>query len=302
MSLLPDLRPNDQELTRYVLGLLPDEDAEHFDEITIVDDEAASRLRMVEQDLVDRYVRGTLTGETLTRFESHYLSSSRRLENVRFAAGFLHAVDRARTRGQEALRALDSSVDATTRRSAWRRPGAARWMPSRAALASSLAAVAVLLLVARATLIEGVRPGARSGASELSAVQGSAPAQGAAPRSDTAPGMEMATLVLLPQTRALGSIPTLAIPQGSNRAALELRLESSEFLRYQAALKDPAANQIVWRSGWLAPQASGDRPSVPVAIPASLLKPQHYALDLVGRTAAGGAEVAGSYAFQIVPR
>ena len=87
------------ELERYLLGLLPDEDAERLDEMSISDDEVAGRLRVVENDLVDAYVRGTLSGEKLERFESFYLSSDRRREKVRFARTFLSAIDRRRNHG-----------------------------------------------------------------------------------------------------------------------------------------------------------------------------------------------------------
>ena len=85
---------DDQQLVRYLLRLLPDEDAERLDELSIADDEVAWRLRVVENDLVDAYVSGTLTGETLERFESFYLASERRRQKVKFAGSFLGSVDR----------------------------------------------------------------------------------------------------------------------------------------------------------------------------------------------------------------
>ena len=80
---------DDEALVRYVLGLLPDEARERLDEASIVNDEVAARLRAAETDLIDSYVRGQLSGATLERFESYYLSSPRRRENVRLAASFL---------------------------------------------------------------------------------------------------------------------------------------------------------------------------------------------------------------------
>jgi anti-sigma factor RsiW len=85
---------DDRHLIRYLLGLLPDDEAERLDEQTLVDDEAAARLRSVENDLVDAYVSGTLDAEARERFESFYLASPRRREKVKFAARFLAAVDR----------------------------------------------------------------------------------------------------------------------------------------------------------------------------------------------------------------
>lgn len=94
MSELRRFEPDDEHLTRYLLGLLSDQENESLDEAGIVDDEVAARLRLAEIDLVDAYVRGTLSGETLTRFRTFYLSSPRRRENVKCAERFLSAIDR----------------------------------------------------------------------------------------------------------------------------------------------------------------------------------------------------------------
>src|SRR3979411_2678590 len=115
MSLLHESGLDDQQLVRYLLGLLPDEDAERLDEMSVVDDDVAWRLRVVEDDLVDAYVGGTLAGETLERFESFYFSSPVRRQKVQFAGGFLRAVDRV---------AVPAKTDAG--RGAVRAPGRAR--------------------------------------------------------------------------------------------------------------------------------------------------------------------------------
>lgn len=94
------MKHDDEELTRYVLGLLPEEDRERLDDASMTDDEVAARLRTAESDLVDSYVRGQIAGETLDRFESHYLSSPRRRESVRLAGTFIRAVDDDRKRSQ----------------------------------------------------------------------------------------------------------------------------------------------------------------------------------------------------------
>src|SRR4051794_21549435 len=100
---LPDKpRYDDEQLVQYLLGLLPSEDAERLDEASIADDDVSARLRAAEDDLVDAYVRGTLLGETRTRFESHYLSSPRRRERVAAARTFVRTVDRAARQGQVA--------------------------------------------------------------------------------------------------------------------------------------------------------------------------------------------------------
>src|SRR3954462_5016398 len=85
---------DDEYLLRYLLGLLPEEEAERLDELSVADDDMAWWLRSAEDDLVDGYVRGTLDAQTRRRFETAYLSSPRRRERVEFAASLIQSVDR----------------------------------------------------------------------------------------------------------------------------------------------------------------------------------------------------------------
>jgi hypothetical protein len=227
---------------------------------------------------------------------------------VSFASRFLPAVDRAAAVAAPVVRA-----------------------PSRLRLMSIIAVAATLLLIAGgALLIQTVRleRGLRVSQSEKAALDGRARAleqqlaelradnaaarkeleRSRAPVTPAAPGMStistMSTiaLVLAPQTRSIGPIPAVTIRAGTDRIGFELRLESNDFPRYQVGLKDPAANTIVWRSGWIAATSSAGEPAVRVGVPADLLKPQHYGLDLSGGRGSGPAEVVGSYTFEVLPR
>lgn len=94
MSVLLESEHDDRVFVHYLLGLLPEEDAERLDELCVADDNVASRLCAVENDLVDAYIRGTLAEDALKRFESFYLASPRRREKVMVARGLLRIVDR----------------------------------------------------------------------------------------------------------------------------------------------------------------------------------------------------------------
>jgi hypothetical protein len=59
-----------------------------------VNDGLAALLCIVEDDLVDAYVRGRLSGEMLERFESFYLESPYRRAKVRFADVLCRIIDR----------------------------------------------------------------------------------------------------------------------------------------------------------------------------------------------------------------
>ena len=341
MSLSDKPEHDDQQLVRYLLRLLPEEVAEQLDEMSISDDELAWRLRIVENDLVDAYVAGALAGETLERFESVYLSSERRRQTVKFARSFVTAVGReagpADTSGRrDSVRAgpADQYEESSSDASSHRR------MAPRSRAVWACAAAAALLLVASGALLfrEGrLRTGLNEAqtksaalerraheleqqladqrtanaetAKELEQVRASmaALAQESAAaqpndRAGTASQSLTTALVLLPQTRAVGPIASLVVPPDTNRVTFGLRLESNEFPRYEVALKDPASSQIVWRSGRLAASSSGDGPRVSITVPASVLKPQHYSLELIGRSAAGASEVVGTYTVRIVIR
>jgi hypothetical protein len=95
MSLPPGCNPRTHELVRFLLGLLSDEETELLDEASIVDDDVAAELRVVESDLVDAYVRDALPDDLRRRFESFYLTSPTRRARVMLARKFVGVIDRA---------------------------------------------------------------------------------------------------------------------------------------------------------------------------------------------------------------
>ena len=329
---------DDQRLARYLLGLLPEEEAEQVDELSIADDEIASRLQVAEDELVDAYVSGTLSGDALQGFESYYLASPRRREKVRFAASLRAAVARVLVpadtdAGADARQAAEGAAPRASAQPApharilrfpkgfWMLAAAAcvlltvtgtLWLQDyrlRRGLNEAQAATAAL--DSRASELErqldAQRAASAEAAKELERVRGQMATLGDRPGAAAAgeragvasQALGTIALTLLPQTRAVGPIAVLTVPPGTRRVAFELRLESSPLSRYQVALKDPGTSQIVWRSGRVSPSA-GDSPSVSVTVPASVLKPQHYALDLIAQDADGNAQVVGSYAVEIV--
>jgi hypothetical protein len=109
-------------------------------------------------------------------------------------------------------------------------------------------------------------------------------------------------LVLRPDTRAAATVSVLAVPPGLDVVTFELELEASDFSEYQAVLKDPATSRLVWRSSIVTAISSRRTAVVSIAVPANLLRPQHYSFELSGRAAGAAFTVVGSYAFQIERR
>lgn len=63
---------NGQLLTRYLLGGLTADEQDRLGDLSITDDEFALRLRSAENELVDAYARGELSGEIVHRFRTVY--------------------------------------------------------------------------------------------------------------------------------------------------------------------------------------------------------------------------------------
>jgi hypothetical protein len=305
MSVADESGPtSDRQLSRYLVGLLPPEETEWLDEASIVDDEVALRIGVLEHELVDAYVTGTLAGDMLEPFESRYLTTPRRRRHVEFARRFLTAVDRAAHPGTE-----DGSQAASrSRRSARWMAAAALVLLTSGALLFQIVRLQTGLNLARTertaldsrarTLAQQLTEQRAANAAvtrELERVRESAAA--ARPRL----GTQTIALVLQPQTRALGPVPTLAIPPGVDLVAFALRLESNEASRYRVVLRDPASDRAVWTSDPIAATALGSGPAVLLVIPARVIEPRHYSLVLMDASARTG-DVVGSYTFQIVQR
>lgn len=79
---------NHQNINAYLLGTLPEIEAERFDELSFTDENFADILKSAEKDLIDSFVQGELGGETLEKFKSHYLASPLRREKAEFAKAF----------------------------------------------------------------------------------------------------------------------------------------------------------------------------------------------------------------------
>jgi hypothetical protein len=248
-----ELVPGDQ-LVQYVLGQLPEAETERLDEASIVDDVLALRLRGVENDLVDAYVSDTLDRDTRARFEIAYLAMPRRREKVEFARRFLATVDGAAA----------APVISPAPRRAWSLPAAAAlllavsggllYQDLRLHNAAKDAERQIAIQTQRATSLarqlDGARAVARDAQTALERAAAAQRDQRSAPAGPTASAAARpaVAIVLLPQTRSVGPVPTVAVPATAERVAFQLRLEANDFPVYQAALKDPGTNRIVWRS------------------------------------------------------
>lgn len=94
---------DNQMLRGYLLGSLPADETELFDEMSFTDDRFADELSAAEKDLTDEYARGELSGVELEKFKSYYLASPLRREKAEFARAFQIFGEKTATPQQQAF-------------------------------------------------------------------------------------------------------------------------------------------------------------------------------------------------------
>ncbi|HEY2908164.1 MAG TPA: hypothetical protein VGJ29_19825 [Vicinamibacterales bacterium] len=299
---------DDQRLVRYLIGALTEDETERLDELSIADDRLAADLRVVENDLVDAYARGALSGDTLHGFETHYLSLPGAFAKVEFA------------------RALLRHEQAATASGAVRSPSVG-W--TRPALQWGLAAAAVLFLATTSYFLSenvrlrrqvaDLRAGVEAGQRQLEqqtqrertasadaaralerARQSIAQAQESTRQSEPPNRTVIASLVLMPPVRGGGAPRTLPLSQRAGDVAVRLTLDADEFPSYRVALRDAVAGQVVWRSGSLRPVPDADMKALSFTVGAESLQPRTYVFEVSGVRARAAAESVANYPFKVV--
>lgn len=299
---------NDELLTRYLLGDLPAQQAEQLDELSVTDDEFAWRLNEVENDLVDGFVRGELEGETLQKFRSDYLSSSRRRQKVEFAAGLLELEKRAALQAASPKRAKLST-------GRWGWLGAISFQQwGFAAAAVALLLIAAFLFTDNLRLRRQVDQASSNSSQHEQQLQqeldrqraANAEIQGKLDHANSA-GQDLSqlktiSLLLPPPTRGVGPLQSVAVHPGTDLVVVLLTLESDAFPQYRVALKDTATRREVWHSPDLGASSAAGHKAIAVSVPANLLPQGHYLAELTGIRRNGGTEPIGDYPFGVVLR
>lgn len=83
----------DERIFSYLLGELPEEESERFEEEGFAREDWPEEVRLAEDDLVDAYLRGELTPEQRRHFEQNYLTTEVRLKRVAVAATLVRHVN-----------------------------------------------------------------------------------------------------------------------------------------------------------------------------------------------------------------
>jgi hypothetical protein len=267
--------PGDATLIRYLLGQADPENEEQFDELSVTDPAFAERLRAIEHDLADAYVRGELSPSDRERWKARYLPSAHGRDDLAVAQAL--AARGAVAGGGRSGAGIGAGRVLT--RGAW-------WL---------LAAAAVLMLA----IVGGYRLRHREQppASVAERTPQTSP-PGPAP-TPALPATHVIAMLLLPSVRSVHEPATLTIPPGTTEVKLTLRLEPDEYRMYTIAARDLTSNRIVWNSNEVPAEGTGADRSLVVSIPASAFQTRRYLINVsAGR--AGAREVVATYPLTVV--
>ncbi len=331
---------NNQTMTQYLLGSLPETETERLDELSVSDEEFAEALKAAENELIDAYVQRELTGETFDRFESYYLASSLRSDKVNFAQAFKVMSDRRAVASVEA----ETAAKSVTRRKASGRFSALNvFAAGHPALQWGFVAMALVLMIGGGWLVfDNIRLRHQMSQTQASRDEllhreqelqnqitgqqstSAATEQELARLRDeqkrleqelakkreqqdigeqhqpSSGGLSVASFILAPQLRGAGQIQTISVPAKTDLVAMRLGLEPNDYSAYRVALLNQSGNQALWRSSKLKAKVAGDSKTISVSFRAALLKPQTYIVRVSGISAKGAAEIVGDYPFRVV--
>ena len=261
-------------LRRYLLGELPAESQRSLEERLMTDGELYDELLMAEDELVDQYLAGALSGPVREAFERRFLAIPECRQKLSFASALRKQIAAAEQPQPEAEKSAPPPPVRTS-------PLHILFQPGRPAVSWALAAVILLTVTAGAFLIVRAWRGRDAGRTEIAARVYTAELKPGAVRRS---GEEMRRL---------------APPENVNVVRLNLESPSGDGRGYRAILLADDGRTLLSRDN-LEARAEGGALYVPFDVPAELLTRGDYRVKL-SRLAADGAtpEDLASYSFRV---
>lgn len=263
-----------QAIRRYLLGTLPQEQAEEFEQRRLVDGELYQELLIAEDELVDEFLSGEMPASEQERVEAHFLRSPERQEQVRFARTLKRYVteNQPQPKGEKKTSAQSTPVEVLP---AQKRTFFSALFPRNPALGFSLACALVLLIVGGLWLTNRIlnRPGAPQTVWAI----------------ELTPGL----------TRGDQGTTTFSVPANVDTVRLQLDLTDNQYQSYEAEVLDINGRSVA-ASRDLKAQAANGRPVVLVDVKRELLTSGDYRVKLGGRSNNGNLESLNSYPFKVL--
>lgn len=297
----------EQRMRRYLLGDLPEAEQLALEAGFFSDANLLEQMQDIETDLVDEYVRGALSNAERQQFERHYLTTPAHRERVAFARELLLAANK---------QTLPQSFQSKT--SIWEKLLGSLRAPQFAFGAAISAAV---LLIAGTLWLKNQQAGWQQQIvkteaertaerqrlrelenqlaqqnqlnSELSAELERLRAESSKPNSSPS----VFSFVLLSGVRG-GEQQTLKLPPGIEQIRLQMKLESNDYSRYSASIREVGGGQSL-NSQPTRATSNQTGTTVSVNFSASKLNSGDYILTLTGTDSTGTREEINRYFFRL---
>ena len=290
-----------EKALQYLLGMLPQREAEEFEEQCFADDDLFEEMSALENDLIDSFVRGELSEAERQQFEKGYLISPARRANVQFSRALAGELSTAQP-GKAATKSR--TLPALFSLQGW--PGQLAWAAMAAVVLVGVSWMMVVnrrlhheidLMRAQEAELQHQEQELRSQIAQLDAKM--QPSDGGRQIA----GPEIISLILTPGlSRSDAPAGKLVIAPAPSRVRIELYLEHDDYRGYRASVAN-ALGPRIWESKDLQSHAGPQGGKiVTLEISSSILQSGDYLIHLDGRGAKDQFEEAADYRFQVVKR
>ncbi len=267
-----------EELRSYLLGTLEADGRVALEEKILCEPDVYEELLIVEEDLIDQYVAGGLSGAERDQFETHFLITAERQKNLRF--------------GKLLKRYLNSPSAPVARENVSEAAGHVRQpapAPARKSLSSYLSAFqrrpalafsALIVVFAGIVFLSWLASKRTSG---LTAQENS---------------QQVLVVSLTPGLkRSSGTTQRVTVPPRGVNVKLELELANPSFQNYKSQLF--RESEELQTEDDLKMEAKGDHHIVPFTITGEILSPGDYKVQLSGVLDSGEDEFIDNYYFRV---
>ena len=258
---------------RYLLGELSPEERSRVQQRLFEDDEFYRRILVCEQDLMDAYVRGSLSRRERSLFEQHCLVGEEQRRKLEFARGLQLELSKAVA---ERKSKSDSRKDHAGLQ--WSVLGFSL-SRLRLAIATTAACLVLAGLAWWIGLVQVQNPRTETGNGRLGQ-----------------PTLFLATGML----RGENEIPKISLGKAFRRVLLQLQLpEEANYAGYSVSLTNPEGKLVLSVNGLEATTAEGV-PAVDISIPSGLLTVGHFEVALEGLPTSAEPVPLDYYYFDVV--
>jgi hypothetical protein len=302
---------------------LPSEKQEQIEELLLTDEEYYEEILIVEDELVDDYLRDKLSADEQKHFRQHFLSTPERYEKLRVARAFKRYLDE---KAAETTSGLKPASWWSALLDHLRFPEMSVAVPVALVLLSIALGAFWIINKVRQPSIEmaeeesrppsqlsppstlpnqNIQEAKETGRPPVQVAEQEANRNGAPERRpekvlrNTPARTSTLAVALTPgMLRSEGAIKDVNLSQNIDRLQLKLSLTTNDYRRYRAVLQTADGRDILSRDG-LKRSDSSHGPAVILTVPAKLLSAGEYRLTLSGATPDNTFETAGQYYFKI---